>query len=731
MHGILPFLVVLLTAGSLAAAEEGPRRVLLIHSFGRDFSPFAEVAARFRTRLAELSPEPVEFIDAPLEMARFDGGDRDLPLLEFLRSIYRDRPPDLLVPVGAPAGMFVTRHRDSLFPATPVLLLSADKRRMEGSDRDASVTSVGLDMDLAAVLSNITDLLPQTEHVHVVGGTSPMEKFWESELRREWTGRGEGIRFHWLMDQPVAEIGEMVRNLPPRSAILVAIMNRDAAGVPHEANSALRAIRRTAAAPIFGYSEQQLGEGIVGGRLAPMARIGEVGAEAAVRILAGERAGDIAPSYLGLVAPTYDERELKRWGIPESSLPAGSTVLFREPGLWETHRGAVLLTTGFLVLQTALIGGLLAARRRARDTDASLSLAADAAKIGLWRRKPHGGEFVVNARWRRIFGLPAGGRLSAEEVLGRIPAEDRERVISAFERTARDGRDFSLEHRVALPDGSVRWVATHGRQEPGRKGNVPGTRGATLDITERREASAMAALQRQELAHLSRVSSLGVLSGALAHELNQPLGIILSNAQAAEYLLEGDAPDLAELRAILSDIVREDRRAGDVIKRLRALLQRGESTLQELDVNENAREVLRLTRSDLIARHVTAELRLADGLPPLRADRVQLQQVLLNLILNASDAMAEIPPEQRLLVLETSVEGAEIRIAVRDRGTGLPADVMKLFEPFHTTKEHGLGMGLAICRTLIEAHEGRLWAEPNPGGGAVFHVALPLQPPAP
>jgi PAS domain S-box-containing protein len=561
--------LVLLIVGSLAAADEGPRRVLLVHSFGRDFSPFSEVAARFRTRLAELSPEPVEFMDAPLEMARFDGEDRDRPLLDFLESIYLNQPPDLLVPVGAPAAMFANRHRDTLFPGSPVLMLSADRRRMKGSDHGPSLTSVGVETNLAVLLSNITDLLPQTENIYVVGGTSPMERYWESELRREWTSHGKQIRFHWLTDHPVAEIEDMVRDLPANSAVAVGIINRDAAGIPYESASALRAIRATTSAPIFGYSEHQLGDGVVGGRLAPMPRVGDVGAEVAARILGGQSPADIAPSYLTLAAPTYDWRELKRWNIPESSLPSGATILFREPGLWETHRSAVLLTVGFLVLQTALIAGLLTARRRARDTDASLSLAADAAKIGLWRRDPRSGDFVVNARWRRIFGFPQSGRLSADEVLGQIPAEDREKVLSAIDLAARAGREFSLEHRVAHPDGSVRWVATHGRLEPGRNGHAPGTRGATLDITERREASAMAALQRQELAHLSRVSSLGVLSGALAHELNQPLGIILSNAQAAEFLLEAEAPDLIELRAILSDIVREDRRAGDVIKRSR------------------------------------------------------------------------------------------------------------------------------------------------------------------
>lgn len=715
---------------SPAAEPEGPRRVLLIHSFGRDFSPFAEVAARFRTRLAERSAEPVEFIDAPLEMGRFDGGERDAPLLDFLRAIYREGTPDLIVPVGAPAAMFTLRHRPAFFPDTPVLLLSADKRRMTGHDHGPSVTSVGLELDLRAILANVKEVLPGTGRIYYVGGTSPMEQFWESELRREWNGLESGIRFHWLTDRPVSEIRTLVRTLPPGSAVVVGVMNRDAAGVPHEWFSALRAIRDNSSAPVFGYSLEQMGEGIVGGRLSPMTRVGEAGADTAARILGGENAGTIAPVYLGLSEPTYDWRELKRWGIEESSLPPGATVLFREPGLWESHRTAVLLAAGFIVLQTALIGLLLAARRRARETDASLSLAADAGKIGLWRRQPRGGSFVVNDRWRQIFGLPKAGSLSVEEVLERIPGDDRNRLAAAIEHAARDGRDFAVEHRVVHPDGTVRWVATHGRLEPGRNGQPPGTRGASLDITDLQEASATAALQRQELAHLSRISSLGVLSGALAHEINQPLGSILSNAQAAEFLLESDQPDLHELRAILADIVKEDRRAGDVIKRLRALLRRGETTPQPLDANESVREVLRLTRSDLIARHVATELRLAEAPPVLHADRVQLQQVLLNLIVNACDAMAGHPPEQRILVLETSSRGSEGIISVRDRGTGLPENPSSIFEPFHTTKEHGLGLGLAICRTLIEAHQGRLWAEANPGGGAVFHVALPSSSPS-
>ena len=226
--------------------------------------------------------------------------------------------------------------------------------------------------------------------------------------------------------------------------------------------------------------------------------------------------------------------------------------------------------------------------------------------------------------------------------------------------------------------------------------------------------------------HLSRVDTLGVLSGSLAHELNQPLGIILSNAQAAQRMLAQEHPDLGELRDILNDIISEDRRAGDVIKRLRALLQRGETQSQRLEINECLNEVLCLVRGDLIGREVAIECALTDPLPPVIMDRVQLQQVILNLIVNACDAMESLPPDQRRLTVRTELCHQQVQLAVQDRGCGLPPDAEPLFQPFHTTKPHGLGLGLAICRAIVTAHRGRIWGEPGPGGGAIFRVALPV-----
>jgi len=247
-----------------------------------------------------------------------------------------------------------------------------------------------------------------------------------------------------------------------------------------------------------------------------------------------------------------------------------------------------------------------------------------------------------------------------------------------------------------------------------------------MDITRQKQARIEAQLQREELAHLSRVASLSTLSGSLAHELGQPLGSILSNAQAGQRFMSQDAPDLAEVRAIFADIVGANRRAVEIIDRLRTMLRRGEVLLQPVSVQESLDELLRIAGSDLIARGVAVSNLTTGDIPPAMTDRVQLQQVLLNLIVNACDAMASNRPEDRTLTLLTSIAQNEVRIGVLDCGVGLPDDVETLFQPFHTTKADGLGMGLSICRTLVTAHGGRLWAERRTERGAAFYVALPL-----
>ena len=247
-----------------------------------------------------------------------------------------------------------------------------------------------------------------------------------------------------------------------------------------------------------------------------------------------------------------------------------------------------------------------------------------------------------------------------------------------------------------------------------------------------RESEARAAEQRLELAHLGRIAVVGELSAALAHEMNQPLTAILANARAAQRLLQADGGGTTELRAILDDIAADDRRAGEVINRVRGLVKKHETVRQQLSPNEVVGEVLELARSDLQHRGVVVSTRLETPPPLVFADRVQLQQVLLNLIINACDAMGGTPPGERLMFVTTAAQDGKVRIEVRDRGGGVgPGALESIFTPFVTTKREGLGLGLTICRSIVKAHGGEIWATNNPEPGATLVLSLPLAQVAP
>jgi two-component system sensor kinase FixL len=287
---------------------------------------------------------------------------------------------------------------------------------------------------------------------------------------------------------------------------------------------------------------------------------------------------------------------------------------------------------------------------------------------------------------------------------------------------------FVAEEPITSASGKVIWMQTVKRPILDSDGTANQILGAATDITRRRQAEFELASQRNELAHLSRVAMLGELSGSLAHELNQPLTAILSNAQAAQRFLARDDADLNEVREILKDIVSDDKRAGEVISGLRLLLTKGEMQRQPLDVNNVVGDVLRLVRSDLLNSGVLVNTELMNGLPSVQGDRVQLQQVLINLVVNGCEAMAAVDNPARQLVVRTALTAESgVCVSVSDMGHGIPdRDLERVFEPFFTTKKHGLGLGLAVCRTIMVAQGGRLWAANNTGRGASFYFTLPL-----
>ena len=389
----------------------------------------------------------------------------------------------------------------------------------------------------------------------------------------------------------------------------------------------------------------------------------------------------------------------------------------------------LLMAATPLMLLAVAIDDERRSKEALRDSEERMSLAVESAQLALWDWDVTNDRVWMTDEGRKFLGFEPGEPIHFSNLAsldGRVHPDDRVMRATAIQRALETRGSYEVEYRIILPDGSVRWLAARGHPSPAANDALPRMLGVSMDITRQKQADAEAQLQREELAHLSRVATVSALSASLAHELNQPLSSMLLNAQAGQHCMSQDAPDLVELRAIFADIVGANCRAAEIIERLRTMLRRGEVALQPVSVSESLEELLRLTRNNLIARGVSVSNLTTGDLPPVMTDRVQLQQVLLNLIVNACDAMESNAPEDRNLTLTTFIAQDELRIGVLDCGVGLPDDVETLFQPFHTTKDGGLGMGLSICRTLVTSHGGRLWAERRAERGAAFYVALPL-----
>ena len=287
---------------------------------------------------------------------------------------------------------------------------------------------------------------------------------------------------------------------------------------------------------------------------------------------------------------------------------------------------------------------------------------------------------------------------------------------------------FVLEEPLTDAQGKIRWLQTVKRAIVGKNGVADQVLGASTDITRRKQAETELQRQREALAHVARVSLMGELTASLAHELNQPLTAILSNAQAAQRFLMNQTFNLDEVREILKDIVDDNNRASEIIRRIRALVRKEELALARLDLTAVIRDVLSLVQSDANLRNVEMIFQGGDKVSAVRGDRIQLQQVLLNLLLNAFDAMKDCATEARQVWVRVNSDASGwVEVSVRDPGIGLTSDKLdRIFEPFFTTKKEGLGMGLSISRSIVEAHGGHLWAENNPDRGVTFHLVLPV-----
>ena len=368
---------------------------------------------------------------------------------------------------------------------------------------------------------------------------------------------------------------------------------------------------------------------------------------------------------------------------------------------------------------------LLNKERVLREFEERVVLAAEAAHLGVWEMDTATEELWMSDSARTLFQFQSEAPLDHATVQDRVHPEDRALRDSAVRHAIETQSQYEMEYRVLLPDGTLRWIGGRARCVTGEDG----TRliGVSIDITPRKRAEAEALRHQEELGHMSRVAAMGELTASIAHELNQPLSGIASNASAGQRFIDRGDIDLNELRDLLSDITDDARRAGDVIRDIQGMVRKGVSVRQAVNLNDLVIKVMRMVNPNAMLQSCELGTFLDPDLPTVEADPVQLQQVLLNLIINAFDAMRDTPVTHRKVVVATerNVDGA-ICASVRDYGVGIPAETLeRVFEQFFTTKPKGLGIGLAIVRSIVQSHGGTIVAENADGGGARFYFTLP------
>ncbi len=600
--GLFAFVAAWLGCPTGFAAE--PKRILVLHSFGRDFKPWSEYGNAIRAELDRQSPWPLDIIDYSLVSARFSDENPEAPFVEYLRALFAKRPLDLIVSIGAPAASFVQRNRQRLFAATPMVLMAVDQRRVQYFNLTAADAAVTVTINYLAAFENILQVLPDTKDVIVVVGASPIERFWKDAIGKEVQPLASQVKISWTDELSFEALLNQASALPPHTAIFWELMIVDAAGVVHEGPAAITRLHAVANAPIFSYDESFFGGGIVGGPFLLVADSSRQAAAVAVRILGGEKPGEIKTSPVQFASPVFDWREMQRWGISESRLPPGSEILFRNPTPWEQYSTYILAITAAILIQAMLI---------------------------FWFLYEH---------WRR----------QRAEVL--------------------------VRHTMS------------------------------------------------ELTHVNRVATVSQLSASIAHEVRQPLASIITNAQAGLRWLE--KANAEEVREVLSGIVREAFRASDIITNLRAMFRHDVQAKTLVNVNNLVSSVLALAAIDLQRHGIELHTQLENRIPQVLGNQVQLQQVILNLVMNAIEAMSSMKTRVLLIKTELSQPGT-VHVSIEDTGAGIkPSDVDQVFKPMFTTKARGMGMGLSICESIIENCNGRIWASPRANGGSIFQFELPI-----
>jgi len=594
IYALCAIVCLIVTSGAHAAEPRPAKRVLLI-STGSRFSPgFALVDQAVLEALGKIASGTVEVYPENLDILRFPSERFARIFSEYLTEKYAEQPPDLVILVYIGNLGTAGKLLQQLFPRTPVIVAGFTEEEVPRDQFGSLVSGVAQRVDPRATIGLILRLQPETRRIVVIGGTAEVDRSVLNRVKdaaRSFAGR---VDFVFLDNRSLGELRQATSALPPQTAILFSRMFRDGAGQAVISTQAGQSIVQWANAPVYLMTDTPLGTGAVGGSIASVEAFGKRAGEMARLILSGTAPASLPFEIRTDTVPTFDWRALQRWGISESRLPPNSIVRFRPPSLWEEYRWYILGALFIFALQGAMIADLLLQRRRRRRAEADrkraeerFRLAVEASPNAIVMVDGRGKMLLVNALTENLFGY------SREELIGQTveilaperfsaghPAHRAAFFGAPQARTIGVGRDLFARRK----DGSEFLVEIGLNPIQTAEGILVLT--AIVDITERKRVELELQRQREELAHVTRVSTVGELTTSVAHELNQPLGAILSNAEAAEMFLQADPPALDEVREILADIRKDDERASEVIWRMRSLLRKHELAPQSIEIND-------------------------------------------------------------------------------------------------------------------------------------------------
>ena len=730
------FIIFSLSPITSFSQEKEEKTVLILYSLGPSFPTTIQWDLGLRSGLGAQRDFEVNINTEYLDLSRY----HDLEYIEKVKDLfqykYGENMPDLIITVFEPALLFVLNHRDTLFPEVPIIFGAVEKNSVKNIDLAQNIRGVFPEHDaFKETLDLALQLHPDTRSAVIITGTGYLESSWLKSTQGIFQQyKNQLIPTYW-QGLSVDELRNRVQKLPDNTLIFYYPVFEDQVGNKYDPTDVLSKISKVSPVPIYCFWEISIKYGAVGGHLIDFPMEAKKVAQLSINILSGASLERASPSQNEGIQYIFDDRQLKRWSIPDSKLPPGSEIRFHEYTFWEKYLYRVILIVGVLVFQSLIIAYLLLQRRKLRESQLELletqqkyKTVADYTYDWEYWQNPDGSIQWISPSCRRICGYSRASIIENPSLIYKMIHEDDKKIWDSHKcsKSIKTGIE-TIQFRIQTAQKEMRWIEHTCQLVTDDQGNALGVRANNRDVTDKEMYKSQVNKLQSELIHMERRVTVSALTYAITHEINQPLTSIRSYAQAALRYMDKDGLEEGNIRKALHGIVADNKRASEIVNELRDLVKEDKTLPNSIDFNQLIKHVLDLLHSEIILRNATIHLELDQTIPKIVGHTIPLQQVLLNLLINGMDAMEEQNSIDRIVTISTRAENDEgIIVQIDDNGLGISEDkVEEIFEAFHTTKAKGMGLGLAISKLIIESHRGRLWAENNPKSGARFLISLP------